>query len=149
MRLLAAAVSASFLTAVALAFAGGGPPPPQQADPAVRTVVGHGSARLHVATPAKRTNSTINRAVNAARAAAYGGAVTAARRDAGALAKAAGLTLSGPIGAGRDTAPPGYWDSDSGTFGPGRWCGRISRHRHGCPIPRQLQIRVSVTFAGR
>jgi hypothetical protein len=152
MRLLfAAVIGAAVAAAVAtIAFAGGGPPPAdERAAPAVRTVVGHGIARLHVAAPKHRSNESIGKAVVAARKAAYVHAVKAARADAKALARAAGLTLSGALGAERDTAPPGYWDADTGTFGTGRWCGRTGRHRHGCPIPRQLAARVTVTFAVR
>jgi hypothetical protein len=91
--------------------------------------------------------------------------VKSARREAGAVAAAAGLALAGPLGAARDASPAGYYDPDSGRFGPGRWCGpiftsrtvvgsdgvrrRVRRSHHGCPTPRGLFVRVTVTFAAR
>ena len=156
MRPLVAAVAAAFVTAVALAFASGGPPPTEAPSPEVRTIVTHGTARLHVATPARRSNATIERAVRRARAAAFPTAVAAARREATALAAAARLRLAGPLGAARDASPYGFWDPDTGRFGPGKWCGRIftrrdgvRRSHRGCPVPRDLTVRITVTFGVR
>jgi hypothetical protein len=153
---LGAVVSAATLVAAGALAGGGSPPTDAAASPAVRTVVTHGTARLHVATPAHRSDKTIERAVRAARRAAFPQAVKSARRDASALAAAAGLRLAGPLGAARDASPYGYWDPDSGRFGPGRWCGRIVTRRHGerrshraCPIPRDLQVRITMTFGVR
>ncbi|HET8953978.1 MAG TPA: hypothetical protein VFN44_25875 [Solirubrobacteraceae bacterium] len=82
-------------------------------------------------------------------------AVKAARRDAVHLAAGARLRLGGPIGIARDVSPFGYFDYESGRFGPGDWCGRwVSRSsdgtrvaRHRCFPPREQTVRVTVTFA--
>jgi hypothetical protein len=168
MRLLIAAfIGAAASAAVAtIAFAGGGPPPGgDPAAPEVRTVVTHGNTALKIVMPRHRSDRTIERAVRTARREAFPRAVKAARREAGALAAATGLTLAGPLGAARDATPVGYYDTDSGSFGPGRWCGpiytsrtvvgsdgirrRVRRSHHGCPMPRGLFVRVTVTFAAR
>lgn len=168
MRLLTAVLIGAAASAVvaAIAFAGGGPPPSgDPAAPEVRTVVTHGSAALKVVMPAHRSNRTIELAVRVARRGAFPRAVKSARREAGALAAAAGLPLAGPLGAARDASPAGYYDQDGGTFGPGRWCGpiftsrtvvgsdgvrrRVRHSHHGCPTPRGLVVRVTVTFAAR
>ena len=167
MRLLTAVVAGAVTAALAtaMALAGGGSPPTDSSAPDVRTVVTRGTARLKIVTPQQRSDRTIEHSVRAARRDAYPRAVKAARRDAAALAAAAGLTLAGPLGAARDTSPYGYWDADSGRFGPGRWCGRIvtsrlvtgsdgirrrvHRSHRACPIPRDMQVRITVTFAAR
>ena len=74
MRLFAAFIVVALATAgglAAIALAGGGPPPTPEAAPGVETVVAHGAARLHIRTPAHRSDATIERAVRAARRAAY------------------------------------------------------------------------------
>ncbi len=159
MRLFAAFIVVALATAgglAAIALAGGGPPPTPEAAPGVETVVAHGAARLHIRTPAHRSDATIERAVRAARRAAYPEAVGVARWEAAAMARAAGLRLDGPLGVSRDTSPYGYWDPDAGRFGTGRWCGRVTHRRGGkrttrreCPIPRGQTVRLTVTFATR
>lgn len=159
---LAAAAAAVIVTA-GLALASGGPPPVQPADPAVDTVVSTATAQARVAAPARTSNATIERAVRAARTRALPRAVAAARAEAAHLAAAAGLRAGPIVGIRRDSSPPGYWDQDAGRFGPGVWCGRIyrsrmvrqadgtrkrvSRSRHGCPVPKNASIRVTLTFA--
>jgi hypothetical protein len=156
---LGAAVSAATLVAAG-ALAGGGPPPTDPPAPDVRTVVTHGTAAVEVIAPAHRSNRTIERAVRRARSAAMPRALTAARAEARSIAAPAGMRLAGPIGVSRDASPFGYYDEDSGRFGPGRWCGRIvtshyrdgrriTRSHHGCPIPRYMTVRLTVTFAAR
>jgi hypothetical protein len=160
MRLLPAFLLIALLTAgalAAIALAGGGPPPAPDAAPGVDTVVAHGGARLKVRAPAKRSDATIERAMRRARVAAFPHAVAAARAEALGMARAAGLRLAGPLGVSRDASPYGYWDADSGRFGPGRWCGRIVTRTHdghrrshrACPIPRGQSVRLTVTFAVR
>jgi hypothetical protein len=159
MRLLPAFLLIALLTAgvlAAIAIAGGGPPPDPDSAPGVETVVSRGTARLKVHTPATRTDATIERAMRRARRAAFPRAVSAARADAVAMARAAGLRLAGPLGVSRDTSPYGFWDADSGRFGPGRWCGRIvvrsrggRRSHRACPIPRGQTVRLTVTYAVR
>jgi hypothetical protein len=162
---LAAAATAVIATA-AVALAGGGPPPVQPADPAANTVVSTGSAQADVVAPARRSDATIERAVRAARLRALPSAVARARDEAAALATAAGLRAGAVIGIRRDTGPVGFWDQDTGRFGPGRWCGRVyggrrlvrradgttrrvARFHHGCPLPKTATIRLTVTFAAQ
>jgi hypothetical protein len=119
--------------------------------------VTHGSATLHIETPARRSDKTIERAVRAARRAAFPEAVATARAEAEAMARAAGLRLAKPIGVSRDASPIGYWDPDAGRFGTGRWCGPVTHRRDDgrrvtrreCPIPRGQTVRLTVTFATR
>jgi Protein of unknown function (DUF541) len=161
-----AAAAMAVAAAAGIALASGGPPPVQPADPAANTVVATGAAQADVVTPARRSDATIEGAMRAARIRALPAAAAAAREEARALAAAAGLRVGEVAGIRRDSSPPGYWDQDSGRFGPGRWCGRIftgrrivreadgtarrvARYRHGCPVPRSATIRVTVTFAAQ
>ena len=158
------AAAAAVIAATGIALASGGPPPVQPADPAVDTVVSSGSGQSRVVVPARKSDATIERAVRAARARALPAAVAAARTEAAALAAAAGLRTGDIVGIRRDSPPMGYWDQDAGRFGPGIWCGRVyggrrlvrqadgttkrvSRFHHGCPIPKNASIRVTLTFA--
>ena len=161
-----AAATAAVVTAAGVAFAGGGPPPVQPADPSVNTVVSTGSAQADVVKPARRSDATIDRAMRAARIRAVPSATASARAEAVALAAAAGLRAGPVVGIRRDSSPLGYWDQDSGRFGPGRWCGRIydgrrlvrradgttrrvADYHHGCQVPRTTTIRVTVTYAAQ
>ena len=84
-------------------------------------------------------------------------AVKKARKEAGLLARAAGLRLSDAIGISRDVSAYGYFDYEAGRFGEGDWCGRwVNRRRNGtrvarhrCFPPREQAVRVTVTFATR
>jgi hypothetical protein len=151
--LLGALAAAGAVAVVALAS--GGPPPEADAPPAVDTVVSHGTGKATVVRPARLNNRTIGRAARRARALAVPKAVKAAHREAGMLARAAGLRLSGAIGIARDVSPFGYFDYDTGRFGEGDWCGRwVSRRsdgtrmaRHRCFPPHEQTVRVTVTFA--
>lgn len=160
------AAAAAVIAAAGIALASGGPPPVQPADPAVDTVVSTATAQAAVVAPARRSNATIERAVRGARARALPDAVAAARAEAAALAAAAGLRAGSIVAVRRDSSPLGYWDQDSGRFGPGVWCGRVydgrrivrradgttrrvSRFHRGCPVPKTASIRVTLTFAAR
>jgi len=165
--LTAAAAAAAVIAAAGIALASGGPPPVQPADPAVDTVVSTATAQSRVRAPApdRRSNATIERAVQAARARALPRAVSAARTEADTLAAAAGLHAGAVVGIRRDSSPLGYWDQDAGRFGPGVWCGRVfsrrtvrqadgttkrvTASRHRCPVPKTASIRVTLTFAAR
>jgi Protein of unknown function (DUF541) len=155
MRTLTAAAPAALAgvaVIAAVAAASGGPPPQPPSPPAPRTVVAVGTGIVDVERPQRRTDATIGRAVAAARAAAIPRAVAAARAEATRLAQAAGLTLSDTIGVSRDAPPPGYWEPDTGRFGPGRWCGSIRRRRdaparRSCQVPREISLRVTLTVA--
>ena len=160
------AAAAAVIAATGVALASGGPPPVQPADPAVDTVVSTATAQSRVLAPARKSNATIERAVRAARTRALPRAVAAARTEADALATAAGLRAGEIVGIRRDSSPLGYWDQDAGRFGPGIWCGRlyggrrlvrqadgttkrVSRFRHGCPVPKNASIRITLTFAAK
>jgi hypothetical protein len=160
--LLAAGLAAASGTGVALAS--GGPPPAMPPDPPPYTIVASGAGRATVLAPRRRTDATVDRAVRAARARAMPGAVAAARREAAGLGAATRLAPGAVVGVRRDTSPPGWWSADDGRFGPGKWCGRIytgrrtvrrpdgttrrvARYRHGCQVPKEISIRLSVTFA--
>jgi hypothetical protein len=168
MRTLTAATLGALAAGAAfavLAPASGGPPPTEPPAPELRTVVARGTALALVRAPARRSNRTIERAAQRARRAAFPKAVAKARAEAEALARAAGLELGGPIGVARDAAPLGYWEPDTGRFGPGRWCGtirtrrtvraadgteeRVTVSRHRCQVPRVQSARLTVTFATR
>ena len=160
--ILLSAVAAG-ATAAGIAVASGGPPPATPPDPAPQTVVAHGFGQKRVAEPDERTNRSVELAVRAAREDAIPRAVAHAREEAEALAAATGLRLGEPAGVGRDGGPPGWWESDTGRFGPGRWCGpifrwrtvrgsggetrRVRRSHHGCHKPPTVSVRVTVTFA--
>ena len=160
------AAAAAVIAAAGIALASGGPPPVQPADPAANTVVSTGSAQARVVTPARKTDATIERAVRAARLRAMAPAISAARAEGAALASAAGLRAGAIIGIRRDSSPLGYWDQDAGRFGPGKWCGRVygaakrvrradgttrrvARFHHGCPVPKNASLRVTLTFAAQ
>jgi len=159
-----AAAAAAVIAAAGIALASGGPPPVQPADPAANTVVSTASAQAKVVVPARKSDATIEAAVRAARRRALPQAVSAARAEAAALAQAAGLRAGAIVGIRRDSSPLGYWDQDAGRFGPGTWCGRvyggakrvrradgttrrIARFHHGCPVPKNASLRVTLTFA--
>lgn len=157
------AAAAAVIAAAGIALASGGPPPVQPADRASDTIVASASSQAKVVAPARKSNATIEGAMRAARQRALPEAVAAARAEAGALARAAGLRAGAIVGIRRDSSPLGYWDQETGRFGPGVWCGRIyqgrrlvrradgtrrvSRFRRGCPVPRIASVRVTLTLA--
>jgi hypothetical protein len=159
MRTLSAATLGALAAAgacSAIALASGGPPPAPPDPPDVRTVVAHGAGKAPVAEPARRSDRAIERAVRRAGRAALPRAVAAARRDAEALARAAGLELGGPIGVARNIQPYSGWYPEEGRFGLGRWCGRVvfrrdgeRRSRHVCRVPDEQTAQVIVTYATR
>lgn len=117
--------------------------------------------------PRDRTsNASIARAVRVAQEGAVPLAVADARARAQRLALAAGLTL-GPLQAIGDTPTPygGFGPyGETGTFGPGRYCGTVSRFRtrrlangqvrririgsrRTCRVPNRIVANVTLTFA--
>lgn len=157
-----AAVAAA-AAAAGVSLASGGPPPTQPPDPPAHAVIVPGSGRADVHKPGRRTDTTIQRAVAAARHRAMAPAMANALEEARALARLAGMGLGRPVGVQRDAPPVGYWDDSTGRFGPGKWCGRIvtsrwvrradgtrrrrTRSRYGCRVPNYVELRVTVTFA--
>lgn len=133
-----------------------------------RTVTALASAAVKVQRPASLSSATIGRAVEAAREKSGPAAVRNAREEATRLAAAAGLTLGALQSVAEQSPSPfgpfGGYGLD-GTFGPGRYCGRIRtavfkrdargrrvfqrrfRTRFGCRVPPTVTTTVSVTFA--
>lgn len=91
-------------------------------------------------------------------------AVASAGLVAVALGAVAGLRPGRIVGVRRDVSPLGYWGQDEGRFGPGVWCGRlytgrrmvsrpdgslrrVNSFRHGCQVPKEATVRITVTFA--
>jgi hypothetical protein len=150
--------------AAGVALASGGPPPVTPLDAPAFTVVASGAARSGVHAPRRETNATVDRAVRAARARAMPTAIVRARQEAVAMGSAARLVLGAIVAVRRDVSPPGWWNEDEGRFGPGKWCGRIyvgrrtvrrsdgttrrvNRYRDGCQTPKDVSVRLTVTFA--
>jgi len=135
--------------------------------PASGTIVAIGSASVTPTPGDRKSDASISKAVVAAQAAALPLAIRAARARAQVLATESGLTL-GPLVGIADEAPSpfggfGPFGTD-GTFGPGRYCGTVSRFRtvrlpNGsfrrtrlgtrrlCRIPNRVGTTVAVTYA--
>ena len=140
----------------------------QSASPQTVTAVGTGEVRP---TPSDRDdNEAIRRAVAAARQEAVPVALASARRRAVELGYASGLHVGGTLAISESQSPfsgPFYgpFPSDQGTFGPGRYCGRVPRYRtrrnasgrivsrtrigsrRVCRIPSRIFVSLSVTYA--
>jgi len=132
--------------------------------PQERTVAAIGTATVRVRPADRHDNRSIRTAVRQAVRRALPRAVAAARRDATVLAAGTGLVL-GDVVAVAETPPSpfgGFYDDTSGSFGPGRYCGRIGvsvlrrvngrrvrvvRRRRVCRFPTQIVSSVSVTYA--
>jgi hypothetical protein len=129
------------------------------------TAVGVGEVRPQ---PSDRNNNdAIRRAVEAARRSAIPLAVADARRNAVDIGFASGLRV-GAVHYIAETAPSppfyGPFGQDQGTFGPGRFCGRVPRFRtvrapngavirrrrigsrRTCRIPNRVAISLTVTY---
>lgn len=158
----------SRLTAVLLAAASALAVPATAGAQEGRTVTALASASVRVVRPARLSSPSIARAVEATRAKSVPAAVADAREEAARLAAAAGLTL-GALQAvaeqpGSPYGPFGGYGLD-GTFGPGRYCGRIRtpvfkrdargrrvfqrrfRSHFGCRVPSTATTTISATFA--
>ncbi|MEA2494502.1 MAG: hypothetical protein QOJ29_2413 [Thermoleophilaceae bacterium] len=135
--------------------------------PATKTITAIASGRVVVKRPAKLRSVTIGAAVEAARRVALSGAVANAREEAERLAAAAGLTL-GSLQSVAELPPSPFGPYPvygvDGTFGPGKYCGRIRtpvfkrengrrvfqhrfRSHFGCRVPRDVSVTISESFA--
>ena len=91
-------------------------------------------------------------------------AVQAATRRARTIAAAAGLRLGAIHGVAPETSGSYAWSAETGTFGPGRYCGRVRRSAgfrttstgrrarryrwtRSCRAPREVIVNLTVTFA--
>ena len=154
-RLLVLASTAALAAVAPPAFA------QEAAEPRTVSATGLGTARVR---PADRhDNKSIRKAVQGAVKKALPRALGDARKDARALAADTGLTL-GEIVAVAETPPSpfGFYDDTNGSFGPGRYCGklrvsvlrridgrrrRVVRTRRVCRFPTTVSKSVTMTFA--
>jgi uncharacterized protein YggE len=142
--------------------------PAAQAQAPAKSVTASGIGTATVTPEDKTSNSSIKEAVEAAEAAAQPKAIADARASATRLAAAAGLTLGGIVSVS-DVASgvPIYYGPYfpyTGTFGPGKYCGRVrtahTKHLANgkikrvlgkphtvCRIPPNVTVAVSVEFA--
>jgi hypothetical protein len=147
--LIAAAVVGAALAVPGTASAQTPAPTPT---PGERYIIVTGAGIAPVDAPSRETNASIGAAVRAASLVALPRAIAAARERAAAVAQATGLTL-GAIEA-VDESRYGPFGLEFGRFGPGRWCGTVTRRRAGrrvtrreCQVPQQSTVIVAVTFA--
>lgn len=136
----------------------------QQSTPP-ETVTAIATARAEVARPETLSDRTIQAAVDRARLTLAPAALRLVRREAVALGYAAGIRV-GRLIAVEDAAPGpfGLFDYQAqGTFGPGRFCGRVARFsvrrvngrrtrvragsRRTCRVPRQVSRTIRATYA--
>jgi hypothetical protein len=164
---VAAAALAVLLALILLvdgpAPASGPPPEPFAFPPPGVTAIGSAAADLPRDTP--RRQAAISRAVAAATNRATPRALRAAKQRAQRIAAASGLRLGAIYGVAPETSGSYAWSTETGTFGPGRYCGRVShfsyrttatgrRVRHvrstrGCRAPSQVTVSLSVTYTRR
>jgi uncharacterized protein YggE len=133
----------------------------QTPEPGERYISVNGTATAPVKAPRRETDATIGAAVQAASLAALPPAIEAARQRAAVVAQAAGLTL-GAIESVSEF-PYGPFGLEVGRFGPGRYCGNVTRRVtrrtasgrrvrrrttvRECVVPPQVTQIVTVTFA--
>jgi hypothetical protein len=140
-----------------------GPPPEPFAfpPPGISAI---GSVSVPIPRSTRRTQAAISRAVARATNKATPRSVRAATQRARASAAAAGLRLGKIYGVAPETSGSYAWSGETGTFGPGKYCGRVRRFsgfrttstgrraRHyrwtrSCRAPREVIVNLSVTFA--
>lgn len=164
---LAGAVAALLLVLALIdrpTSASGPPPEPFAFPPPGISAIGSVAVRVPRDTP--RTQRAISRAVAAAGDQAVPRAIKAATRRARAMAAASGLRLGAIYGVAPETSGGYAWSAEAGTFGPGRYCGRVRRSAGSrilstgrrarryrstwsCRRPREVTVSLTVTFAPR
>ncbi len=94
----------------------------------VQTITATGTGQTRVHPKNRHSNASIAAAVDAARKASIGGALSEAREYALDYARAAGMTL-GSVVSISDAQANGYIGPGEsiGPFGPGRYCGTVQR----------------------
>jgi uncharacterized protein YggE len=155
-----------WVAVVAAVAAGWTAAPAVAQQPASKSVQVVGVGEADVKPENRRNNASIQRAVDAAEAAALPRAFEAARLRAAELARLSGLTLGELIAVSDVPASPygplGFGPVE-GTFGPGRWCGTIrrpvfrrvdgrrrrvgTRTRRVCHFPPEVYVSLTVTYA--
>jgi hypothetical protein len=140
-----------------------GPPPEPFAYPPLG-ISAIGSVTVRVPRSTRRTQAAISRAVAAATDKATPQAVQAATQRARTIADAAGSRLGKIYGVAPETSGSYAWSAETGTFGPGRYCGRVRRFAgfrttssgrrvrryhwtRSCRAPREVFVNLTVTFA--
>jgi uncharacterized protein YggE len=164
-RLLARRVRWVAVLAVVVAGLAGAPAVAQQ-PAAGKSVQVLGVGEADVEPENRRSNASIQRAVDEAEAEALPRAFEAARLRATELARLSGLTLGEIIAVSDVPASPygpfGFGPFE-GTFGPGRWCGTIrrpvvrrvdgrrrrvgTRTRRVCHFPSEVYVSLTITYA--
>jgi hypothetical protein len=134
---------------------------------AQRTLVAAGVGQAKVTPKNRQDNASIAAAVEAAETKALPAAIAEAKAQAQALATAAGVTLGGLLSVSNQAASVGFYGPfyyPSGTFGPGKYCGKIrtvrlvtgkdgKRHRkvqpphRVCRVPPTVTRTVQLTYA--
>jgi hypothetical protein len=133
---------------------------PATPTPGERYIAMTGTGRAPVTAPERESDASIGQAVEAAGLVALPRAIEAARERAVVAARAAGLTL-GAIESVDDSRYGPFLEF--GRFGPGRYCGtvsrRVTRRTPGgrrvrrtlrvreCDVPEQASVIAVVTFA--
>ena len=140
------------------------------------SVTATGSAEVKVAPTNRHSNASIAAAVAVAEKQAVPGALSAAHTKALLYAQDAGLTLGSVLSisdaqSGEIFIGPDGQDGDIGTFGPGKFCGTVSRpvykkvtvstgtsvsvreklvrvrHVHTCEVPAYATSTLAVTYS--
>lgn len=133
--------------------------------PADRTVVAYGQASVKPTPKDPKSNASIAAAVKAAAAKAVPLAIADAKQHATELATGAGVTLGELLSISNEPFPQPFYapfNNEEGTFGRGKYCGRITsfrrvkgkdgktrlrrRTRRTCRIP-QVTRQVELTYA--
>jgi hypothetical protein len=92
------------------------------------TALGNGQAKVKPANIHR--NASIKRAVDRAYARAVPRAVADARKDARQMAAASGLALGAIVSVEESEAPYGPYYPELAPFGPGQYCGKVTRRVH-------------------
>src|SRR4051812_5365636 len=141
------------------------------AAPAAAEITALGVGRVDVHPSDRQSNDSIKTAVASARDRSVGFALGDARARAAKIAAEAGMPLGAITAVEEEPAAPPYFFGPfgagaQGTFGPGRYCGHVTRvifapRRPGdtrrrvtgrrtvrsCRVPREATTTLSVTFA--
>ena len=157
MRTVLLVASVIVIVLVWPAGASGPPPEPRVYPPPGVTAIGTGTANVERPPAGRRGERGIRLAVAAATRAAAPRAFAAARSKAVAMAAAAGMRLGAVHSVAQETSGAFAWTSDTGTFGPGHYCGRRrvgtadggSRMSYRCRTPREVSLNLAVTFEPR
>jgi uncharacterized protein YggE len=140
---------------------------PASAQAADQTITALGSGQARVKPANRHKNKAIARAVDRAYARALPRAIKEAREDAKRIADGSGLTLGAVQSVDENVANSGAYNyygpaASVGPFGPGQYCGKITRRVHRrdaqgrlhtvrrtqrrCLVPKFASTTLAVTF---